>query len=83
MEKESKWRFILFRGVLLWGYPAGLVAKSIELFPPAVHLPRFASMAEVAIFSIVWAVGGIVFGSWMWHQKEGSCELNEETSEAS
>jgi uncharacterized membrane protein YidH (DUF202 family) len=84
MEKESRWRFILFRGVFLWGYPTGLIAKSIELFPPSVHLPRFTSLAEVAIFLIVWAVGGIAFGTWMWNQKKKSCELHhEEAPEAS
>jgi len=60
-----------------------LIAKSIELFPPAVHVPTFDSLVEVAIFLVVWTVGGIVFGSWMWHQREKSRKPHEEASEVS
>ena len=83
MAKESKWKFVLSRGVLLWGYPTGLIAKSIELSPLAVHLPTFDSLVEVAIFLVVWTVSGIAFGSWLWHQKEKSRKFDEEASEAS
>ena len=67
---ESKWGFILVRGVLFWGYPTGLFAESIDLFQPEVHLPRFASAAEVAIFLAIWTTAGIVFGGWLWRENK-------------
>ncbi|WP_157621534.1 hypothetical protein [Salisaeta longa] len=83
MEKESKWKFVLYHGVLLWGYPSGLFAKSIELSPLGVHLPTFDSLVEGAIFLVVWTVSGIAFGSWMWYHREKNRKFDGKASEAS
>lgn len=78
MQEQTKWRFILVYGILLWGYPVGLLTRSIDLFEPAIQLPRFASAAEVAIFLAIWTVAGVVFGGWMWHAQKSATEQHEE-----
>ncbi|WP_263788193.1 hypothetical protein [Salinibacter grassmerensis] len=80
MQTDSKWSFILIRGVLFWGYPTGLIAKSIELWPPGLHLPRFGSLTEVVIFMAIWTVGGAAFGRWMWGKRSTTDRPREDAT---
>ncbi|WP_103030278.1 hypothetical protein [Salinibacter altiplanensis] len=83
MQTDSKWSFILVRGVFFWGYPTGLIGKSIELSPPGLHLPRFGSGTEVAIFLTIWTIAGAAFGAWMWHRRSTEDPVHETTVDPS
>lgn len=80
MQTDSKWSFILVRGVLFWGYPTGLIAKSIELSPPGLHRPQFESLTEVALFLVIWTVAGAVFGGWMRNGRSTGHQPREDTA---
>ena len=61
-------RFILMRGVLLWG---GLVFVAMAAFTAAklgIHHPRFPLM--LAIAALLSAVGGLAWGALTWSINE-------------
>lgn len=68
----EKWRFILVRGVFLWGYPVGLLAETVDLFELAVHWPRFESAADAAVFLVIWTLAGALYGWWLWRARASS-----------
>jgi len=80
---DRKWYVILVQGILFWGYPTGLIGKSIELSPPGLHLPRFGSGTEVAIFLTTWTIAGAAFGAWMWHRRSTEAPVRETTADPS
>ena len=57
-------RFILLRGVLLWGGVMFIVMSAFSAFKLGVHHPRLPLM--IAVAALLCAVGGLVWGVLTW-----------------
>jgi len=68
-SSADKWRYVLVHGVLLWGYPVGLLVSVVDLFPPAIHAPDIDSGLEGVSLLLAWTVAGILFGIWRWRDR--------------
>lgn len=82
MIRSHKWRFVLLYGVLLWGYPTGLITRTITLFPPSLHRPTFTSLADVILSFVLWTLGGIAFGLVMWRARRNQASDPSSDAEA-
>ena len=61
---KGKWRFILGKGVLLWGGSMFIVMGLI--YPRIVHLPSAYTPRGLAISLAIWLLGGLLWGVLMW-----------------
>lgn len=61
-------RFILLRGVLLWGGVMFIVMSAFSTFRLGVHHPRLPLMIVVA--ALLCAIGGLVWGVLTWTVNE-------------
>ena len=57
-------RFILLRGLLAWGLPMFLIMTFL------VNKTRLEDVAQLASAAVVWSIGGLIFGGWMWTASE-------------
>jgi undecaprenyl pyrophosphate phosphatase UppP len=65
-KQQGKRRFVLVRGVLLWGLPCGVSSLALRSFPDHT-LPNVIS---VLIALLVWSLGGVWFGGYLWNKCE-------------
>ena len=65
-RRRGPWRFILLRGVLLWGLGCGLLfgLLSASAFPQAPAAQRWA--LSLSLFPL----GGLVLGALLWRTHE-------------
>ncbi len=69
-REAGKGKFILYYGVLGWGLIAGLLFSIIDL---ALHAESF-SWDGVMINLIIFPLGGIWMGHWLWKKAERGYE---------
>ena len=69
-RQVGKRKFILYYGVLGWGLIAGLLFSLIDL---ALHSESF-SWNSVMINLIIFPLGGIWMGNWLWKRTERGYE---------
>jgi hypothetical protein len=62
IRSRGKWRYILIRGIFGFGFLAGSIALSVELFVEHHRL----GVATVLIELLVWGLSGLFYGWWMW-----------------
>ena len=57
-------RFVIFRGVLAWGLPMFLIMTFF------VNRGSMESVTRLSFSALIYGIGGIFFGLWMWKASE-------------
>ncbi|MGH6814307.1 MAG: hypothetical protein ACREC6_01235 [Hyphomicrobiaceae bacterium] len=65
-RQQGRRRFILVYGVLGWGVPTGILFSLASWF----FDPNLNVMVAAPLAMIVFPIGGILWGRWMWHVGE-------------
>jgi len=53
-------RFLVLHGVLGWGLPMFIIMTF------AIYRISLEDLSQIIRSIIIWAIGGLVFGLWMW-----------------
>ncbi len=73
---KGKWNFILYRGVIAWGFMTPILFILIQYFRNGEQYPN-----HLWLYFIIFPIGGYVWGHFMWlyfnnkYQSLGNDEL--------
>jgi len=65
MRKGGKLAFVLYRGVILWGGTMFLIFGCMNAYVSRHNFERLWAM--LGINAVIWFVGGLVWGLWVWN----------------
>ncbi len=78
-RRSGKNRFILIRGVVIWG---GLTATMAIIFNLITN-PLNLTLCRLIRYYIIWQIGGYFYGLWLWNfmERKYTNEINKKMTQ--